>query len=144
MVDSARDPLPAITRSVASESSSSSERVFSPGTLIKVALAAWILFLAIACGFAYGFWVLYRPIPFDSSTWKSSRNSRPRMVDDLLSKSLLDGMSSAEIDSLLGPPDLNRNGTYVYWAGTDGVIDDLWLEVDFESDRVTHVRHVPD
>ena len=44
----------------------------------------------------------------------------------------------------MGPPDLDRNGTHVYWAGTDGVIDDMWLEVDFENDGVLDVRYVPD
>jgi hypothetical protein len=112
----------------------------SPGTRVKIGLAVWIIFVGIACGF----WFLTLPIPFDSSTWKSSRNLRPKMVDDLLSRHLLDRMNTAEVDSLLGPPDSKRNGTYAFWAGSDGVIDDMWLEVDYEKDRVIHVRHVPD
>ena len=66
------------------------------------------------------------------------------MVDDLLSKRILDHLSRAEVETLLGPPASVRDGVYVYWAGTDGVIDDLWLEIEFQDGRVSQARCIPD
>lgn len=85
-----------------------------------------------------------RDIPFTSNGWKSNLSERPRMVSDLIAKGKLDGVSRADVDTILGVPDSIRGDKYIYWAGTDGVIDDMWLEVTFADDRVVDVRHVPD
>ncbi|MEZ6035726.1 MAG: hypothetical protein R3C17_21725 [Planctomycetaceae bacterium] len=56
-------------------------------------------------------------------------------------------MSRGDIDEILGKPrggDSFSEGKYIYWAGTDGVIDDMWLEIDFETDIVIATRYVPD
>lgn len=109
---------------------------------------ALIVGVAVAfAGILAGFWYWTRPIPFDSAVWKSESSARQRMVDDLLVRRLLEGMSRAEVDALLGPPtppDSVREGTYVYWAGSDGVIDDAWLEIEFENDVVRNVRYCSD
>jgi hypothetical protein len=69
------------------------------------------------------------------------------MVDDLLKNQQLLGLSREEVQQLLGVPsgrDSIRDGKYVYWAGTDSVIDDMWLEIDFEFGSVVATRYVPD
>lgn len=69
------------------------------------------------------------------------------MVRDLLENHDLAGKSREYVDLMLGVPcgrDSDRNGKYTYWAGTDGVIDDMWLEVQFEGDSVVSVRYIPD
>jgi hypothetical protein len=84
--------------------------------------------------------------------WKSSPQSkndrrnpvRQRMVADLISKYKLVGMSRAEISELLGPPnDQSQNGeSMLYMLGPERSIfpiDDEWLELKFESDRVVSI-----
>lgn len=91
-------------------------------------------------------WWMSKPRPFDSTQWKAS-TSRQRMVHDLLTNHTLKGKNHAQIDDLLGkpqPPDSVRDGHYIYRTGTDGVIDDMWLELRFEADRVVEVLHYPD
>jgi hypothetical protein len=86
--------------------------------------------------------------PFDAEAWQNERDQRSRMVRSLLDDHNLVGMDRLEIHELLGAPSPPRdaiiNGRYVYWAGTDGMIDDMWFEVLFTDDTVSHVRHVPD
>jgi hypothetical protein len=79
--------------------------------------------------------------------WQQQEHLRPRMVRNLLGEHQLVGMSRGDIDDMLGKPsdrDSIRHGTYIYWAGTDGVIDDMWLNITFENDIVTATRYVPD
>lgn len=89
-----------------------------------------------------------REIPFTSSDWKTNVSKRPRMIDSLLNNHNLVGAPRESIDDLLGVPSTSRDSViddrYVYWAGTDGVIDDMWLEIRFADDRVVDVRYVPD
>jgi len=69
------------------------------------------------------------------------------MVRDFLDNHDLAGASRDEINTMLGLPsgrDSIRNGKYIYWAGTDGIIDDIWLEIGFENETVVSVRYVPD
>jgi len=98
--------------------------------------------MAVAlCSGIYG-----RDVPFDSAAWKNDPSRRPRMVRSLLARDL-QGATRAEIDTMLGVPsgrDSARPDLYIYWAGTDGVIDDMWLELQFVDDRVNAVSYGPD
>ncbi len=89
-----------------------------------------------------------RDIPFSPEAWKTSPSQRQRMIDSLLADHSLDGASRDDIDSLLGVPSTSPDSVfgdrYVYWAGTDGMIDDMWLEITFTDDLVADVRYVPD
>lgn len=100
----------------------------------------------VVCASVYAY--RNRDIPFTSEGWKSDLSLRPRMVSDLVSNRMLDGASRTDVERMLGVPSNGPDsiiaGRYVYWAGTDGVIDDMWLEVTFAEDRVADVRHVPD
>jgi hypothetical protein len=96
--------------------------------------------------------------PFDSAAWKSSLASnnlkdpvRLRMVDDLLRRHRLAGMSRSEIIALLGSPpptEYFRNYDFVYWLGPERgfiSIDSEWLAIRFDSnDRVAEARIVRD
>jgi hypothetical protein len=96
-------------------------------------------------------------LPFDSSTWKASlaNNSndsiRLRMVDDLLRRHSLLGMTREDVMSLLGHPpktEYFRDYDFVYWLGPERSfmsIDSEWLAVKFSEDgRVSKARLVSD
>ena len=96
---------------------------------------------------ATSFYVGSRPLSFDSTAWQNNKHLRPRMVCDLLDRNELVGMSRQDVDDTLGRPegrDSVHNGNYSYWGGTDGIVDDMWLEIDFKDDVVTATRYVPD
>ena len=89
----------------------------------------------------------YRDRPFDSTSWKNENDTRPQMIRDLLDNKVLVGKSRESIDAMLGVPrgrDSVRNGIYIYWAGSDGVIDDMWLEIEFSADTVVSRKYYPD
>jgi hypothetical protein len=50
------------------------------------------------------------PMPFESEAWKradpigNDRTVRSQMIDDLIGRRILDGLSLAEVDKLLGSP----------------------------------------
>ena len=119
--------------------------------------------ISYVCGIAAGYallisLVLFGPIvgdysqrtPFDSNKWKTAANEekpvRLRMVDDLLSRYKLQGMSREDIEQLLGkPPPTNyfREYEYVYWLGPERgfiSIDSEWLCLKFSKDIATEVR----
>ena len=85
---------------------------------------------------------------FDSQVWKESlrgddyKEVRLRMVDDLLKKHNLIGMSKEEIDKLLGvPPKTSyfKKYDYVYRLGQERdliPIDSEWLVIKFENGKV--------
>ncbi len=109
----------------------------------------WIPVSTFLALIAVGIMILWanRSIPFDSTRWKNEENVRPSMVRDFLDKHDLVGASRDEINTMLGLPngrDSIRNGKYIYWVGTDGIIDDIWLEIGFENETVVSVRYVPD
>ncbi len=102
-------------------------------------------------------WPVVRPsiqeylqrIPFDFDTWKAARVGdwrnpvRLRMVDDLVRRHRLVGMSKDEIGELLGRPDgayeEGAGAQHRYWLGPQRSfisIDDEWLHLTFEGDRV--------
>lgn len=106
-------------------------------------VAAFLLLLG-ACSIFLG---LHREIPFDAASWRAERALRPRMIRSLLAQQQMVGMSRGEVDRMLGEPDNADSvgqGSYLYRVGSDGVIDDMWLTIDFQDDRVVAVRYVPD
>ena len=106
--------------------------------------------------------------PFDSAVWKASLEAwkadfekngqvppigadpiRRHMVDDLLKRHPLVGMSRADVESLLGIPP--RPGYFeeydlVYWLGMEVLgLDYQWLVIRFGADgRVTEARVLND
>lgn len=80
---------------------------------------------------------------FESSQWKVHLESKDpiklRMVDDLLSRHNLVGLSTEEIEWLLGKPpktEYFKDYDYVYWLGPERSafsIDSEWLGIKFES-----------
>ena len=90
---------------------------------------------------------MYRDIPFDSTKWKNEKDTRPQMIRDLLDNHNLVGKSRESIETRLGVPrgrDSVWNSKYMYWAGSDGAIDDMWLEIEFSDDTVVSRKYYPD
>lgn len=91
-------------------------------------------------------------IPFDSAKWQNEElvNSRSPvricMVDDLLKKHNLAGMTKENLITLLGvPPQTGYFGNYdfVYWLGPERgfiSIDSEWLVIKFENNKVIEAR----
>jgi hypothetical protein len=89
---------------------------------------------------------------FDSASWKAAAwktavgrhsHARLRMVDDLLHRYNLVGMSRAKIVDLLGEPSSNESkqtsSEYIYYLGPERgfiSIDDEWLDIKFQGDLV--------
>ena len=97
-------------------------------------------------------------LSFDADAWKSSLSVssdtdpiRLRMVDDLLRRHNLVGMTHDELIALIGtPPKCGyfRDYQFVYWLGPERgymSIDSEWLAVRFgPDDRVSAARIVRD
>jgi len=119
-------------------------------TLPSYRLHPLLLTVIIAVAFAAiaaTVWWVSRPIPFHAERWKAEPQVRAAMIDDLIADRMLLGKTRAEIEEKLGKPqapDTIRDGNYIYLISSDGALDDLWLEVQFENDRVIHVRYYPD
>ncbi|MCE9588904.1 MAG: hypothetical protein K8S99_00085 [Planctomycetes bacterium] len=91
--------------------------------------------------------------PFNAAIWAQvtaydNSSIRAAMLKDLLRLHPLNGMTSADIDKLLGPGDntghwqqWDRN----YWLGNDYMIDSEWLVIRFDaSGRVSKYEIVSD
>ncbi len=133
-------------------------RLFLKDLIITIAVGVGFTFLIC---FAF---VFFGPVvndyihrkPFNAVQWKDERfvNSRNpikiRMVDDLLNKKKLIGMSKSEINELLGMPPKTAyfsNYDYVYWLGPErGLIsiDSEWLAIKFENDKAIEAKIVTD
>jgi hypothetical protein len=87
-----------------------------------------------------------RERPFDRAEWLNNPEARSRMVGDLMTNYELVGSPRERIHMLLGQPKNTSpdRTTYYYWTGTDGGIDDMWLEVTFQNEIVTAFKHRPD
>ena len=97
-------------------------------------------------------WLCFTP-RFDSIAWKASDGRdevRIRMVDDLLRRYDLVGMTELEVQALLGPP---RDTPYfseydfVYLLGPERSffgVDSEWLCLNFSSGIVTETRVLSD
>lgn len=125
-------------------------------TILWITGASIIIYIALVC------FLLLVPklrshverVTFDSSQWKAHLVGRDpiklKMVDDLLSKHQLIGMSVNNIEELLGkPPQTNhfKDYDYVYWLGLERSafgIDSEWLAVKFEEGVVVRVKILRD
>lgn len=98
-----------------------------------------------------------RPLRFEPGLWKSAprldspESVRLRMVDSLLSSSLLSGRTRSEVESLIGPPDTTtyfREFDMVYQLGPERSffsIDSEWLVIRLDaSGRVSTAQLVTD
>ncbi len=93
-------------------------------------------------------------IEFNSESWKQgdmdNSGIRLKMVDSLMQKYSLKGMSRAEIKKLLGVPASTSYFTqydYVYWLGPERgfiSIDSEWLVIKFENETVSDIRILRD
>ena len=94
-------------------------------------------------------------VPFDSLAWKAENKEertgiRVRMVDDLLRWHKLEGMSTGQVESLLGVPSRTqyfREYDYVYWLGPERgflPIDSEWLVLKCEAGVVVSAKIVTD
>ena len=96
---------------------------------------------------------------FDSNVWKNATFTtedqpvRQQMVDDLLKRYPLVGMTRSQIDELLGPtaaPAANgdfQGFDYVYWLGPERGffgIDSEFLRIKFKDNRVIEVKILTD
>jgi hypothetical protein len=125
------------------------------------AVAVVIVVLTPVCLFVFcTFWFSYEDysqrVSFDSATWKDEASQsqdnpvRLRMVNDLLRRHRLVGITRAEVDELLGvPPQTGyfRKYDYVYWLGPERgfmSIDSEWLVLKFDHDKVIEARLVRD
>lgn len=91
---------------------------------------------------------------FESTQWKLHLSGqdivKQKMVDDLLSKHQLVGMTKANIDELLGtPPRTNyfQDYDYVYWLGPERSalgIDSEWLGIKFDRGVVIKAENLRD
>lgn len=92
--------------------------------------------------------------PFDSKKWQAKsvdqNTIKQKMVNDLLSKYQLIGMTKPDIDKLLGIPQQTgyfKDYDYVYWLGPERSafgIDSEWLGIKFEKDVVTKAEILRD
>lgn len=92
---------------------------------------------------------------FDSAIWKraeyaANEDVRIKMVDDLLKRHRLEGMTRQQIDELLGRPQPTtyfRDYEYVYYLGPERgflPIDSEWLCLKFRNNIVTEARDLHD
>lgn len=88
-------------------------------------------------------------VTFDSKQWQIHLGDRDtikqKMVNDLLSKHQLIGMTQSNIDEFLGKPpqtEYFKDYDYVYWLGPERSalsIDSEWLGIKFEKGIVVRV-----
>lgn len=139
MADHSREPLTPEPSLIATAMPPQVRGGVSPSTLTK---AASVIFIGVSFGLLFGVPYFTRPIPFESAAWKASESNRPRMVDDLLSKHILENMTRADVDALLGRPKGADVREYHYWAG--GWLTVYWLHIEFKDERVSQVACLPD
>ena len=102
-------------------------------------------FCLVVAGISVGIHYATRPIAFSPSTWRAHPGQRPRMITDVLAKRPFQGKSRAEVEALLGEYDPGSDDErLIYRAGSDGVIDDMWLEIRFKGGKAYDVRYYPD
>ena len=106
----------------------------------------WLIFFLLFAFFGTrAYWTHFTP-----EKWQAHPDRRASMVDDLLEKHGLTGMTEAEVTALLGENDndrgyFTRKERYVYWLGDRRTnIDSEWLLVDFENGVVTKYQWTED
>jgi len=101
----------------------------------------WVTSVAIV---GLGWWVYRGPRVFDGVVWRNRPTERSRMIEDLLRGERLMGKTRKEVVDLLGEGGEAKESALVYRVGSDGLIDDVWLEVVFEGDVCREARAYPD
>jgi len=147
-----KDASVAVRQSIKGASVAVSLSFGSTLALIGVLLSSFILWFIL-----FG---RYQVRPFDSASWKAAawktdigqhRDIRLRMIDDLLHRYNLVGMSRTQIVDLLGYPNPNESKQtsseiYYYLGPERGFIsiDDEWLDIKFQGDLVVSAIDRPD
>jgi outer membrane protein assembly factor BamE (lipoprotein component of BamABCDE complex) len=93
------------------------------------------LALALLCVLLVGCGSTTRPRTFDANTWRSDRNTRSAMVEDLKAHHLHPGMTKGSVQTLLGTPDFSavgRSGESWTWVVGHGR-PDLEIVFDFHA-----------
>ena len=131
-------------------------RFWNPWRIVGTLLAAAVVTVVAFLGWQY--WLMnggiFRTSRFDETEWKSLRKFttdsscyRGGMAQDIKTKVLRTGMTRAEVEKLLGPPDLVRDEYHEYLLGMcSGLrIDFDTLDVHFDSGgrlaKVQTVQH---
>lgn len=137
-------------RQNSSSRSTATEQVVSEKRKGRAKRAAYAIVVAAVLYLALQWYWTPR---FDSSKWKASTGRdavRVQMVDDLLQRYELVGMTHEQIHQLLGPPRNTpyfREFDYVYLLGPERSfvgIDSEWLCINFAEGLVTEVRVMSD
>ena len=110
--------------------------------LIKKAALTVVLAILVLLGY---YWIVTRPIPFDSDQWKKAREMRRydicyRMTPSLVQILSAEPMSTDELITLLGKPDSQRGIELRYrLKRSDELIfpDDYWLSIWMNSSDPT-------
>lgn len=112
-------------------------------------IIAFSVLIAVLLIIAAAFCVYRYQHTFSQEKWLADADGRFRLVDDMLEKHPLIGMSEADIIALLGKEDgdgpasfkLSREhfppeSTLVYYLGAD-YMDDMWLVISTDGGVVT-------
>ena len=121
-------------------------------TILRAKRGIIITFLVFACillMIAVSFCVLKYQHTFSERKWNENSENRYKIVDDMLDKYQLMGMSESDVIQLLGEEDSNDKtsfkisreyfpveSTLVYWLGTE-YMDDEWLIITISDGIVT-------
>lgn len=89
-----------------------------------------------------------RDMTFSPEKWRNDPDNRVRMVDNLLARYDLVGMTENEVHVLLGKPSdtsyFKRENRLVYYMGFEDYIDASWLLIDFVDGMVSEYRVTTD
>ena len=121
-------------------------------TILRAKRGIIITFLVFACillMIAVSFCVLKYQHTFSEKKWNENSENRYKIVDDMLDKYQLMGMSESDVIQLLGEEDSNDKTSFkisreyfpaesilVYWLGTE-YMDDEWLIITISDGIVT-------
>lgn len=109
---------------------------------IKIINLAVFLFFVLLAAAAF---IHVQSKTFSEEKWREAPGERVNIVDSLLSKHDLIGMTEKEVTALLGENDndsgyFSKDGRYVYYLGPErGLfsIDSEWLLIDFSDGKVS-------
>ena len=112
-------------------------------------IITFLVFVCILLTIAVSCCVLKYQHTFSERKWNESREDRYKIVDDMLDKYQIMGMSESDVIQLLGEEDSNdktsfkisrkyfpAESTLVYWLGTE-YMDDEWLIITISDGIVT-------
>ena len=109
---------------------------------IKIINLAVFLFFVLLAAAAF---IHLKSKTFSAKKWREAPDERVNIVDSLLSKHDLIGMTEKEVTALLGENDndsgyFSKDGRYVYYLGPERgffSIDSEWLLIDFSDGAVS-------